>query len=402
MAKHMARECEAEKQAVNTAVQRAKVIGNQAMLWRETAVLQRALTGIKQTGANCGIFAMAMALQEFLGGDGGEIAKQLERIAVANGYSNIGEMFDADNLAAVGNEFLEHFTGPCKCCVVDFENDGQLGKIMKLTKEGKVRILFPYASLGAVPQVGEEGAEAIKSSDDRQFQNTLMVIKGLSQIQMKEPAILEQFHKLLSENPQFELKDLSKLAPQLIMKLMERLKKEYEKLFAKSDPQAPKGQLNGLTPQDLFGIIINNLSKMPLGIYQTPLQDVETNLKGQREEADRDEPGRLSPVHMHHAHWSVVNTVEDEKATLFEGHLTMNDKPAVSFTNLFQSNQLLGSELDWRGYNPFVSSNFLNDKSKKKRSAPFSERVNLSGKAILVGLNSEVDQAIHELQTEHA
>ena len=54
------------------------MIGNQAMLWRETAVLQRALTGIEQTGVNCGIFAMAMALQEFLGGEGGDIAKQLE------------------------------------------------------------------------------------------------------------------------------------------------------------------------------------------------------------------------------------------------------------------------------------------------------------------------------------
>lgn len=72
-------------------------------------------------------------------------------------------MFDADSLAVVGAEFC--LRKGLKCISVQFNTQQQLNYLFSKNEEGKLRILFPYASLGAIPQTGAEGIGNIEVSD---------------------------------------------------------------------------------------------------------------------------------------------------------------------------------------------------------------------------------------------
>lgn len=61
--------------------QMAKQMGNQAMVQMYQDIIQFQLVSLRQSGPNCGIFAMAMAIQEFIGGDGNVIAQELQECA---------------------------------------------------------------------------------------------------------------------------------------------------------------------------------------------------------------------------------------------------------------------------------------------------------------------------------
>ena len=144
-------------------MQMAKQMGNQATAQMYQDIIQFELISLHQSGPNCGMFAMAMAIQEFIGGDGNVIAQELQERAVDNGYSNLGEMFDADSLAVVGAGFC--LSKGLKCASVQFNTQQQLNYFFSKNEEGKLRILFPYASLGAIPQTGADGIGNIEVSD---------------------------------------------------------------------------------------------------------------------------------------------------------------------------------------------------------------------------------------------
>ena len=147
-------------------MQMAKQMGNQATVQMYQDIIQFELISLRQSGPNCGMFAMAMAIQEFIGRDGNVIAQELQKCAVKNGYSNLGEMFDADRLAEVGNIFCSSDPNiDLKCMSVQFNTQQQLNYLFSKNEEGKLRILFPYASLGAIPQTGADGIGNIEVSD---------------------------------------------------------------------------------------------------------------------------------------------------------------------------------------------------------------------------------------------
>lgn len=96
---------------------------------------------------------------------------------------------------------------------------------------------------------------------------------------------------------------------------------------------------------------------------------------------------------MYMAHWSIINSFEETGSTqIFEGNKIMNDQ-RTTLENLYKSNQKLGDEFDWRGYDKAVKAGFLAPK-KQKGLNDYSERVNLRGKVVFVGKNSDVDSAI--------
>lgn len=257
-----------------TKMQIAELLGNQAVMQMYSDIVQLALIPLKQDGCNCGMYALAMALQEFIGivnieEEGKGVAKQLQGFAVTYGYSNLGEMFDADNLALVGNAYLKHFDLAflCKCITVGFDTKDQLRFLLKKNKENKIRILFPYAAN----------------------------------------------------------------------------------------------------------------------------EDITPDTEGER----------LSPDEMYKAHWSVINSFEETgKTWIFEGNKIMNNQH-VTLENLYKSNQKLGDEFDWRGYDRTVKAGFLAPE-KQKGSNDYSERVNLRGKVVFVGKSSDVDTAIADYESQKA
>lgn len=118
---------------------------------QEPSVLQKKLMLIRQTGANCGMFAAAMALADLLGGDyktqGEMIAGKLEMDMKEKGYSAIGEAFDANLLAEAINDFCNEIgeagTG-IRAEIKTFDSMEEMQTIFNEAEEGKAYVLFPY------------------------------------------------------------------------------------------------------------------------------------------------------------------------------------------------------------------------------------------------------------------
>lgn len=146
-----------------TKMQITELLGNQAVMQMYSDIVQLALIPLEQDGCNCGMYALAMALQEFIGSvnseaEGDSVAKQLQGFAVTYGYSNLGEMFDADNLALVGNEYLKHFDLAflCKCITVGFDTKGQLRFLLKKMRRIKSEYCFLMLQMETLPQIQRE------------------------------------------------------------------------------------------------------------------------------------------------------------------------------------------------------------------------------------------------------
>lgn len=114
-----------------------------------TNVIQR-IQPIQQTMANCGMFAMAMALADLLDLDGEVLADGLELYAMENGLSALGEAFNADELAMAGqgycdsNQIGEHL----EFRVLTFTTQEEMTAIFNKTLPGQIYVLFPYFATG--------------------------------------------------------------------------------------------------------------------------------------------------------------------------------------------------------------------------------------------------------------
>lgn len=111
-------------------------------------VIQRVIKPIVQTGSNCGIFAMAMALADITEEDGEGIAVGLEAYARNEGYSAIGEAYDAEDLAQTGQDYcnLNYRDRNIHVEFVTFERENELKDILEWAKEKETYVLFPYFS----------------------------------------------------------------------------------------------------------------------------------------------------------------------------------------------------------------------------------------------------------------
>lgn len=111
-------------------------------------VIQR-IQPIQQTMANCGMFAMAMALADLLNLDGEVLADGLELYAIENGLSALGEAFNADELAMAGqgycdsNQIREHL----EFRVLTFTTQEEMTAIFNQTLPGQIYVLFPYFAI---------------------------------------------------------------------------------------------------------------------------------------------------------------------------------------------------------------------------------------------------------------
>lgn len=108
------------------------------------------ITPLSQTGANCGMFAMAMALHDLIGADGNQIAIDLEKYAITNNYSAIGEAFNADELAALGQTFCDQNYPHAELLVkvVPFQTRKQMKTILQQSIPNQLYVLLPYYAGG--------------------------------------------------------------------------------------------------------------------------------------------------------------------------------------------------------------------------------------------------------------
>ena len=141
----------------------------------------RTITQIKQDGANCGCFAAGMAIASLIRAPWNKalardealamyeadtmdyavaIAKGIEDIAINDGLSTIGEMFDADALTDAINKALsrKEILGQSKAnkyhaVTATFSSDSQLKEILQRASQKRVRVLLPYwAGDGCQPE----------------------------------------------------------------------------------------------------------------------------------------------------------------------------------------------------------------------------------------------------------
>lgn len=143
------------------------------------------ITPLSQTGANCGMFAMAMALHDLTGADGKQIAIDLENYAIANNYSAIGEAFNADELAALGQAFCNQNYSHAELLVyvVSFENQVQMQTILQQSIPNQLYVLLPYyadgdntdpTSLGGTQALPEQMINAHWSVTEKRTQETII------------------------------------------------------------------------------------------------------------------------------------------------------------------------------------------------------------------------------------
>lgn len=101
----------------------------------------------QQSGCNCGYHALARALIQLDRdhcGDHDDLEKRLASFAIANGYSVIGEAFDAYTLAHVGNLFCGENGISAQCAYHEFKNEAELSGILAASQASGSVILFPY------------------------------------------------------------------------------------------------------------------------------------------------------------------------------------------------------------------------------------------------------------------
>lgn len=101
----------------------------------------------QQSGCNCGYHALARALIQLDRdhcGDHDDLEKRLASFAIANGYSVIGEAFDAYTLAHVGNLFCSENGISAQCAYHEFKNEAELSGILAASQASGSVILFPY------------------------------------------------------------------------------------------------------------------------------------------------------------------------------------------------------------------------------------------------------------------
>lgn len=114
-------------------------------LW---GVIQMELPVIpQQSGCDCGYHALARALLHVGEGRFGDpyvLEKRLASFAIANGYSVIGEAFDAYTLAHVGNLFCSENGISAQCAYHEFKNEAELSGILAASQASGSVILFPY------------------------------------------------------------------------------------------------------------------------------------------------------------------------------------------------------------------------------------------------------------------
>lgn len=114
-------------------------------LW---GVIQMALPVIpRQSGCNCGYHALARALLhvgEGRFGDPYDLEKRLTSFAIANGYSVVGEAFDPNTLAYVGNRFCAENHISAQCVYHEFKDEAELSSILAEAQTSGSVILFPY------------------------------------------------------------------------------------------------------------------------------------------------------------------------------------------------------------------------------------------------------------------
>lgn len=107
-------------------------------------VIQREIVPIEQTGPNCGMFAMAMALSDLLRADGKEIARGLETLAIQQHHSVAGEAFDADELCQLGHDYCKNKNANIMFITLEFNKPSQLRAIFDKCSERELYVLFPY------------------------------------------------------------------------------------------------------------------------------------------------------------------------------------------------------------------------------------------------------------------
>lgn len=123
----------------------------------------------RQSGCNCGYHALARALIQLDRahcGDLNDLEKRLASFAIANGYSVVGEAFDPNTLAHVGNRFCRENGISARCIYREFRNEAELSGILAASQASGSVILFPYFPdqarienyLGPVESGGKENA----------------------------------------------------------------------------------------------------------------------------------------------------------------------------------------------------------------------------------------------------
>lgn len=122
----------------------------------EIPVVQRVLRPIRQNGSNCGLFAVAMVLEDLTGEKGEMIAAQMEELGREKGYTSIGEMFNAENLLKTGQEYCERYfpEAGIHFQMLNFETRTGMEEIFNLAKEKEKYVLFPYFSEHSIPFTG--------------------------------------------------------------------------------------------------------------------------------------------------------------------------------------------------------------------------------------------------------
>lgn len=167
------------------------------------------VTPTLQTGANCGLFAAAMAIKSLLTPykDGAkmiipQIAHRLQTNVTSNGLSALGEMYDAEKLAEAINQFLCTITSGAhkhhnaeeryhaQAITVDSEEKFK-ALLGECTRRG-LRVLVPYLACGERDMPGwfdvtkkTEGTEktmlTVKYSDqdsDQVIEETVGIVSG--------------------------------------------------------------------------------------------------------------------------------------------------------------------------------------------------------------------------------
>ena len=127
-------------------------------------IVQR-IQPILQTGSNCGMYAMAMALADLLGLDGHWLAAGLETYAIENSLSAIGEAFDAEELAMAGRGYCEQTfpAVPLVFRVLEFTTQQEMTAILNQSLLGEVYVLIPFLTNGrsAMPARRRDGVDAV-------------------------------------------------------------------------------------------------------------------------------------------------------------------------------------------------------------------------------------------------
>lgn len=121
------------------------------------------ITVIEQTGANCGIFAAAMAISALTGqtkSETKELANEIELTAKNMGLSTIGEIFDAEAFSHILNYFFTNQNNRYSCNLlaktIDFDSVETLKQLLEKANEHGVKILLPYYAKNAKPIFPDE------------------------------------------------------------------------------------------------------------------------------------------------------------------------------------------------------------------------------------------------------